>query len=209
MGIWVGGIIMRGRIASAAFAAAIGLTVCASAQAIPITPTPNPADFSIIESPGQYTVINHSSIWYIYAFAVSNPDASNPDFVATTDYKTWIGLNPNPSLGLGNGGPQPVFAYASGDVDVTDPSHAVLLDPVLANYIAPGDTVDKFHFGTLNTASDFGLLLVRSNGDLFAFDQVNGTATSATPLPAALPMFLGGAGLIGLLARRRKQKLTA
>jgi hypothetical protein len=28
----------------------------------------------------------------------------------------------------------------------------------------------------------------------------------ATPLPAALPMFVGGAGLIGLLARRRKRK---
>jgi hypothetical protein len=29
--------------------------------------------------------------------------------------------------------------------------------------------------------------------------------TSATPLPAALPMFMGGAGLISLLARRRKR----
>ena len=29
---------------------------------------------------------------------------------------------------------------------------------------------------------------------------------SATPLPAALPMFMGGAGLIGLLARRKKRK---
>jgi len=29
---------------------------------------------------------------------------------------------------------------------------------------------------------------------------------SPTPLPAALPLFAGGAGLIGLLARRRKQK---
>ena len=34
-------------------------------------------------------------------------------------------------------------------------------------------------------------------------------STSATPLPATLPLFAGGAGLIGLLARRRKQKRAA
>jgi hypothetical protein len=33
--------------------------------------------------------------------------------------------------------------------------------------------------------------------------------TSATPLPAALPLFAGGAVVIGLLARRRKQKQVA
>jgi len=33
--------------------------------------------------------------------------------------------------------------------------------------------------------------------------------TAETPLPAALPMFLGGAGLLGLLARRRKQRRVA
>jgi hypothetical protein len=32
---------------------------------------------------------------------------------------------------------------------------------------------------------------------------------AATPLPAALPMFMGGAGLIGLLVRRRKKKAAA
>jgi hypothetical protein len=32
------------------------------------------------------------------------------------------------------------------------------------------------------------------------------SASTTTPLPAALPMFAGGAGLIGLLARRRRQK---
>jgi hypothetical protein len=35
------------------------------------------------------------------------------------------------------------------------------------------------------------------------------SVTAETPLPAALPMFLGGAGLLGLLARRRKQRRVA
>jgi PEP-CTERM motif-containing protein len=37
---------------------------------------------------------------------------------------------------------------------------------------------------------------------------IDDVAVSQTPLPAALPMFLGGAGLIGLLARRRKRKVA-
>ena len=32
------------------------------------------------------------------------------------------------------------------------------------------------------------------------------TAVAATPLPAALPLFAGGLGMVGLLARRRKRK---
>jgi hypothetical protein len=31
----------------------------------------------------------------------------------------------------------------------------------------------------------------------------------ATPLPAALPLFAGGLGVIGLLARRKKRKAPA
>ena len=34
-------------------------------------------------------------------------------------------------------------------------------------------------------------------------------ATSATPLPAALPLFAGGLGVIGVLVRGRKRKAIA
>ena len=40
-------------------------------------------------------------------------------------------------------------------------------------------------------------------------DVVTATAVSATPLPAALPMFAGGLGMVGFLARRKKQKALA
>lgn len=36
-----------------------------------------------------------------------------------------------------------------------------------------------------------------------------GADVAATPLPAALPMFLGGLGILGLVSRRRKQKPAA
>lgn len=42
-----------------------------------------------------------------------------------------------------------------------------------------------------------------------AIDNALLTGASATPLPAALPLFAGGLGVMGLLARRRKRKAAA
>jgi uncharacterized protein DUF642 len=39
--------------------------------------------------------------------------------------------------------------------------------------------------------------------------SVNFVSSSATPIPAALPLFAGGLGLIGLVARRRKKQVQA
>jgi len=46
------------------------------------------------------------------------------------------------------------------------------------------------------------------SGSFAMWDEAS-LAVATTPLPAALPLFAGGLGLIGLLARRRKQKLAA
>ena len=62
---------MLGRAAFGAVLAALCLT---SAHAVPLL---NQADFQIVESPGQYTVINNSTDWYVYAFAVENPAAAD------------------------------------------------------------------------------------------------------------------------------------
>jgi hypothetical protein len=51
--------------------------------------------------------------------------------------------------------------------------------------------------------------LPTSFGTTDYFSSANIQFAAATPLPAALPMFLGGAGLFGLLARRRKLKHAA
>lgn len=42
--------------------------------------------------------------------------------------------------------------------------------------------------------------------NFLAIDNASLATTSATPLPAALPLFAGGLGLMGWLARRRKHK---
>src|SRR5664279_1282581 len=54
---------------------------------------------------------------------------------------------------------------------------------------------------TTGTPSDFDY-----NDDSFVFTNVS---TSTTPLPAALPLFAGGLGMIGLLAKRRKRNNAA
>jgi hypothetical protein len=52
--------------------------------------------------------------------------------------------------------------------------------------------------------------LTGASGDKYiGLDNVNVTAVGATPLPAALPLFAGGLGVIGLLARRRRRKNAA
>lgn len=65
-------------------------------------------------------------------------------------------------------------------------------------------TGDEFAF-------DSGAVFASNEGsaNFLPGDVDFGVFASATPLPAALPLFAGGAGLIGLLARRRKRKTAA
>jgi hypothetical protein len=46
------------------------------AWALVVSGTPNPADFQFSETPGQYTITNDSSDWYIYGFEVTNLEAA-------------------------------------------------------------------------------------------------------------------------------------
>jgi hypothetical protein len=195
---------------SFAFAAASFVATTFVVPAFAVTGVPNSADFSVTESPGQYTVTNNSSIWYIYGFAVSNPDAATPGVTASTDFTNWLALSPNPSLDLNTGSPQPAFAYASQDADLTTLDNPKLSVINLANYIAPGSFSDRFFFGSSQLDSNFGLLVFAVIGDQNVFTTVNGiateAATAATPLPAALPLFATGLGAVGLLGWRRKKK---
>ena len=46
------------------------------------------ADFYVIEAPGQYTLVNNSDDWYIYAFGVSNTLAGD-GYTARTGQTDW------------------------------------------------------------------------------------------------------------------------
>lgn len=183
----------------AALATLLAVSVATPASAVVVVP--NPADFSISESPGQYTVFNNSTDWYIYAFAVSNPNAANSGASASTTFTNWSGFIANLDLGSG---PTPVFAYATGDADLSDLNNVTLTNFNLANYIGPGSSSSLFYFSPGIPASDYGMLLV--NADELT-SQVNGS--SATPLPGALPLFTTGLGALGFLGWRRKKKATA
>jgi hypothetical protein len=74
-------------------------------------------------------------------------------------------------------------------------------------------TGDTYVGGVTYTLAGDTLTVVWPDGDFsgtqaatFSFD---GPKVSATPLPAALPLFASGFGLVGYLARRRKRKVAS
>jgi len=133
--------------------------------------------------------------------------------------------NPSNNLGvttgnlIGGGSVSAPVGYPCCDVAATTVSGTfaspVNLTAGVVYYLliqpASSDTFDDW-YQSLTTTSDHNY----QNGTDFnvtapvgAFDLVGTSSVSATPLPAALPMFAGGAGLIGLLMRRRKQAVKA
>jgi hypothetical protein len=78
------------------------------------------------------------------------------------------------------------------------------IDNIMLNSGAP------FTLVTLNFTTNGGTLMFTDQGPSDQQGNIldNVTLTS-TPLPAALPLFTGGLGLLGMFSRRRKQKASA
>ena len=85
---------------------------------------------------------------------------------------------------------------ASGTLTITWPSQPVEFD------FADGTKLDVT-LGNLSESCGSNNCLGTYNMSA-TFDVLNGPVT-ATPLPAALPLFAGGLGFVGYLARRRKR----
>jgi hypothetical protein len=79
----------------------------------------------------------------------------------------------------------------------------------LENASAIADASHTFSFPVGSKVFDLPDGFTVNAPDLFIFDNLFLPPDAETPLPAALPLFAGGLGLIGLLARRRKQRHAA
>ena len=89
--------------------------------------------------------------------------------------------------------------------------------PTTTGYGGPNgfftNIIDAFDLtGTVN----FVIPIAADGGfDWFALEEPRSdasfdvTGVNATPLPAALPLFAGGLGVMGLVARRRKKRKNA
>lgn len=196
---------MKPKLSALIFAAAalvVGLNAT-EARAIPVdTISINNGEFTIDEySGGYYNVHNNSSSWYIWAFAVTNPNAYSDS--PQTTFTNWT-AEPG-QISLDGNNLQDVNAYITKDsnyASVTLNSGNLTLTTFnSSNYIAPGTSSDLFTFGPVPLASDAGLLTVDSAQNYGQFSSV-----ANTPLPASLPLFVTGLGLIVLFGWSRKRK---
>jgi hypothetical protein len=159
---------------------------------------------TVDEANGQYVVTNdiNSGLW-IYAFGVTNSSLGG-SVGGSGPYSNWgyiavpIGNNsgqiPNANGYLAH------IASIDSNFDVTLPT-----DIDFSNLIGPGVTASGVFFHTGAPHSDLGVLAIDVNGGQFQFE----TFANSTPLPAALPLFASGLGVIGLLARRRRARSCA
>ena len=171
----------------AIFAACALAISAASAAAVPL---PTASDFVITETPGNpgfYTVTNNAEAGYwIISFEITHDTDANSPFMDATgplDAGLWSATD------LGNS-----FKYTA-----TSPLAQS------GNSLGSGETSSQFAFYSLLVTSDWTIeLLTPDNETTFVSGSVN-----AVPLPAALPLFATGLGMMGLLGWRRKKKAAA
>lgn len=119
---------------------------------------------------------------------------ANSDPVGITDTMTFMTAQLTVSFSVGRNSPESFFARAF-DVSGT------LLDQFLGIVASPMAGVTLSGNGIVRI--EYGL---SDGAGAFVFDDLQ---LMAVPLPAALPLFAGGLGLIGLLGWRRKRKAVA
>ena len=148
-------------------AASLGLGAFAPVYANAVE-EPIPSEFVFIESDGYFTIINHSSEWYIYGFEVTDTDATNP-------------MTTQPGWG----------ASACGDGCLLYINNTLTSPLPLEDDVGPGQSSSLFTFslpeGSLPTfyvANSFG-------GEAAAFTP------TGVPEPSTWAMLIAGFGFLG------------
>jgi hypothetical protein len=146
-------------------------------------PNPDPAQFSVVETPGQYDVFDNSTQgWYITGFSATNPLAGAPGVSESTGMANWFAGNTGTNF---VGTPTAAFGYFNETSS-------------LGNDIAPGTSSNEFYFYPATEASVFTLFLTDANGDV-------AQVVEGVPEPSTWAMMVLGFAGIGFMAYRRKQ----
>jgi hypothetical protein len=123
----------------------------------------------------------------------------------TTSQDSVLGLGTTYSSGTFSNFPDATFVFSNGFFLQFEELTIVVSE------LTPGDLSGSNSF-TIATASSYEIFFSAEmcEGPCSVRSITDGSLDdSATPLPAALPLFATGVGVIGLLARRRKRKNVA
>ena len=216
--IWAGLVLMP----SLAFASPININSTGNGSTTDGTVDPNWTYTNSVSATGQSLVANSPGVDFFNGA---------PPWVADSTSSSWIVDN---TANSSSGGPplsfsttfnlaglNPSTAFLSGAWAIDDTGVLELNGHIISTLASDG-----FSWGVLNAFSVSGSsgdflsgtnvlsAVLTTNDDFFEGTnvQVSGTAdalVSATPIPAALPLFAGGLGLMGFLARRRKRHAAA
>jgi PEP-CTERM motif len=158
-------------------AASLGLGAVAPAYASSSgpPPVPNPSEFVFVESPGEYTIINNSLDWYIWAFDVTNPAAASGSNPSTTQ-PGWVASDCNDNCGS----PSPGFQYNN-----INGAYSAFGDDV-----GPGQTSSLFFFSAPEASSPTFYYTNGANIGTF-------TPTGSVPEPSTWAMLIAGFGFLG------------
>ena len=107
--------------------------------------------------------------------------------------------------------PNPGYYFRQGQAVLFNPSDSnTAIDPATVKVVS-GSYIEYTIVDNGQLGNTFALswAMTCANDVIQGLVTLGSTDLQGTPLPAALPLFAGGLGVMGLLARRRKRKGAA